>query len=68
MINVRRIMQEIPAQKQVKALTTTPAFVKSATKNEQAAMDYFQRATVSKDVPLVFNRETKRLFNKLKIN
>ncbi len=43
----------------------TPAVVKQASKNEQASLDFFQKSQVSNSVPTVFNRETKRLFDKL---
>lgn len=66
MLNVRRIMGQMATQVNRKAPKVSPSVVKTATKSEQATVDYFQKASTHQ-VPIFFNRATKRLFDKLKI-
>ena len=67
MLNVRKIMGQMSSQVNRKLPKVTSSAPKAASKSEQAAFDYFQKATTSNQYPIMFNRSTRRLFNKLKI-
>ncbi len=76
MLNVKKVLN-VRAQQAKMLSKSTPAFVKTATKNEQAAMDYFQRVSCAqkpyadfqvygkKQMPNNLNREFRRLYAKL---
>ncbi len=68
MLNVNRIMGQMSGQVNRAVPKVTPSAPKLARRSEQAAFDYVQLATTTKQYPLYFNRATRRLFNKLKFN
>ncbi|MDD3236751.1 MAG: hypothetical protein PHV37_01470 [Candidatus Gastranaerophilales bacterium] len=64
-MKIGKISNALVATPKNKMPKVTKPILKQATKNEQAAMDSFQKATTGNQQPLFINRRVDRMLKKL---